>query len=138
MSPEKQRIAIAEVCGWQMVSEFENALHEKVRQYRKTIAPEDGVYARAMEWELPDYLSDLNAMHEVEGVEVSKNGYNFQVEYMVQLENVALRRRPNCTSLEVRFWLSVATAAQRAEAFLRTLGKWEESPSAVRSPDETK
>lgn len=60
----------------------------------------------------PDYCADLNAMHEAEKV----------------LAPIDL----GCMS----YWLSIilpknaelfhATARQRAEAFLRTLGKWEE------------
>lgn len=55
-----------------------------------------------------DYCSDLNAMHEAEKV----------------------LTKEHCDSYEHRLGMTVnrpwhATARQRAEAFLRTLGKWE-------------
>lgn len=53
--------------------------------------------------ELPSYTTDLNAMHEAE------NWLRTQGVLWVDYEN----RITKC-----------ATAAQRAEAFLRTLGKW--------------
>lgn len=52
MTPEKQRIAIAEVCGWKWT---EDGWHDTVRKRAvKMIAGHN----------LPDYLNDLNAMHE--------------------------------------------------------------------------
>lgn len=64
-------------------------------------------------WEkLPDYCNDLNAMAEAEGFGEDDLG-----EY---LENLAMvcAREPRVSEL--------ATAPQRAEAFLRTIGKWKE------------
>jgi hypothetical protein len=66
---------------------------------------------------LPDYLSDLNAMHEAEKVLM----YKQQIDFMEWLGMC-------CDDYGHKAWKYVhATAAQRAEAFLRTLGKWEES-----------
>ncbi len=54
---------------------------------------------------LPDYLNDLNAMHEAEKV--------LQGEQLTEY---------------VERWVEWnSTAAQRAEAFLRTLGPWKDS-----------
>jgi hypothetical protein len=61
---------------------------------------------------LPDYCIDLNSMHEAEKVLTSMQ----QEEYWDFLWNL--------TGSE--FELCHANAHQRAEAFLRTLGKWEE------------
>ena len=80
---------------------------------------------------LPDYLNDLNAMHEAEkmlswadeGALTSE-----RIRYLMNLEAVIsgpmdrFGYRPNRTR-SVPF----AKAAQRAEAFLRTLGKWEDA-----------
>ena len=52
MTPEAQRIAIAEACGWS---------YEK----NETYAP-DGAFWWSKNPEFPDYLNDLNAMHEAE------------------------------------------------------------------------
>jgi hypothetical protein len=65
-------------------------------------------------WEA-DYCTDLNAMHEAEEVLTDVQCLFFRTHLRERLEN-------HPASLYV--WH--ATARQRAEAFLRTLGKWEE------------
>ncbi len=93
MSPEKQRIAIAEVCGWSKA--------DAKRGYTLSQFTE----------QVPDYLNDLNAMHEAED-ELSGNQYMVYATILDSVEGSLFGIR--------------ATARQRAEAFLRTLGKWEE------------
>lgn len=56
-----------------------------------------------------DYCGDLNAMHEAEKVLTTFDEWDI---YCVHLGDT----QPSCAK---------ATARQRAEAFLRTLGKWE-------------
>ena len=72
------------------------------------------------EVELFDYTSDLNAMHEVEKWISSKHSTIKWVDYAAHLRVIADRDDGICYA-EYR-----ATAAQRAEAFLRTIGKWED------------
>jgi hypothetical protein len=62
---------------------------------------------------IPDYLHDLNAMQEVERAMNNNDWWKF-VEYLT-----------NICGGGIALGVS-ATAAQRAEAFLRTIGKWEE------------
>jgi len=112
MTPEEQNIAIAEACGW------------KPRKHC------NGFYRKGNEgWveKLPSYTTCLNAMHEAEKFYVfnkdldGKAGPNSYTYWSALLE--VIRRSGdgnNHTS---------ATAAQRAEAFLRTLGKWKDSTS---------
>jgi hypothetical protein len=68
---------------------------------------------------LPDYLNDLNAMHEamahLEPEQVD--------QFAAELSGIVWW---DLTSNEVGH-VANATATQRAEAFLRTIGKWEES-----------
>lgn len=92
MSPQAQRIAIAKACGWK--DEIVKAFHG-----------------------LPDYLNDLNAMHEAEKLLT-------QWEELVSYHSWLGYCGGNST-IEVHNCIH-ATAAQRAEAFLRTIGKWEE------------
>ena len=95
MKPERQRIAIAEACGWRTGYRDPEAWHP-----------------------LPDYLNDLNAMHEAEKVLSRGEGYHQKGGfglYKTALAEVCDEQHP-----------IDATAAQRAEAFLRTIGKWEE------------
>ena len=100
MKAEAQRIAIAEACGWRR-----GANHWKRLAKLRFNSPS----------RLPDYLNDLNAMHEAEKVLTmeQRNAYFFTL-------NTAVSNGEG-------FWhLLHATAAQRAEALLRTLGKWED------------
>lgn len=61
-----------------------------------------------------DYCNDLNAMHEAEGT----------LKIMKKIEMERLLEREIIGS-DYLIWR--ATARQRAEAFLRTLGKWKET-----------
>ena len=89
MTPEQQRIAIAESC-------------RRLKVHGHSVAG------------IPNYLNDLNAMHDAE--KVLKGG--MRSKYDAELTLICSR--------DYNFiWES--TASQRAEAFLRTIGKWEES-----------
>ena len=96
MKPHRQRIAIAKACGFKW-SEYSDELGQLVAEFT------------------PDYLNDLNAMHEAEKVlrddrEAAFRGWLWLAH-----------GQP-----EMRCAIVHATAAQRAEAFLRTIGKWED------------
>jgi hypothetical protein len=66
---------------------------------------------------IPDFSGDLNEMHEAEKVLNSDD--IFEAYYLALYDVTQSTRWPVC-----------ATARQRAEAFLRTLGKWEEAQDA--------
>ena len=103
MKPEEQRIAIAEVCGWKLTPCAQNPNQSTWQYGGATI-------------EIPDYLNDLNAMHEAEKV-LSRAQ---RVAFVSALCGVVgLTWRPTS-----HFDTIHATAAQRAEAFLKTLNKW--------------
>ncbi len=106
MKPLKQRIAIAEACGIVPVDEAKFPTEESFRTHR----------AHALE-KLPDYLTDLNAMHEAEGGLTPQQ----KIEYSKRLCQRHM-------SISFQIWMPAvfATSAQRAEAFLRTIGKWED------------
>jgi len=103
MKTEQINIAIAKACGWQI----------KVKAYHAK--------SPAGEWKyldkIPDYCNDLNAMHEAEKILSDESHADYACELVKTI-------RQNGEWFE-----SVsATAAQRAEAFLRTINKWEEKP----------
>lgn len=62
-----------------------------------------------------DYCNDLNAMHEAEKSLTDEQCVFVRVHLRERLENYPASR-----------YIWHATARQRAEAFLRTLDKWEE------------
>jgi len=74
---------------------------------------------------LPDYLSDLNAMHEAEET-LSRNQRAEYWHEIIKLCNQDASLLNDFDRVGIFYQLH-ATAAQRAEAFLRTIGKWEES-----------
>ena len=114
MNPEQQRIAIAEACGW-----------------KETEAWLDGrrCFERADSnagWDfdsLPDYLHDLNAMHDAEKVLT----HDQMIDYSRHVGKLVTTHLPASRAAWMDFRLINATAAQRAEAFLRTIGKWKEA-----------
>lgn len=115
MTQEAQNKAIAEACGWR----FEKGTaptyggRNKPRGWR---SPKDG----ALRVSHPNYLSDLNAMHEAEKVLQYPQTIAFQ-QALVDMLNEG-----HGTPVDFCFRVTHATAAQRAEAFLRCLGKWVE------------
>lgn len=125
MSPEAQRIAIAEACGekdphwWCPLCLAEKSPHQVTYEENCTVC------GRRVEWfETPDYLNDLNACHEMEKVlDQAKLGimHSFLEEIGERDVEKILGHRPTFCFL----W--TATAGQRSEAFLKTLGLWVES-----------
>lgn len=119
MTPEKQRIAIAEACGWYTKDGlwFHRTKHPNV---------EHGQLQPPALAQTGDYLNDLNAMHEAEKMLRPKQRF----DYMFNLECVmGFSSGPGGWDMDTEsMWaFTNATAAQRAEAFLRTIGKWEDS-----------
>jgi len=107
MKLKEQRIAIAEACGWRFA--------ETGPQGKWWAPPKGEKFVATLYERLPDYLNDLNAMHEAEKHLRSLYPRDEFHEFGYQLEEIMTRD-------EERVWH--ATAPQRAEAFLRTLGKW--------------
>jgi hypothetical protein len=96
MKPHRQRIAIAKACGFKW-SEYSDELGQLVAEF------------------IPNYLNDLNAMAEAEKVLQDDREAAFRGWLWLAHGQPELR----CAIVH-------ATAAQRAEAFLRTIGKWED------------
>ena len=120
MNPEQQRIAIAEACGWK------NADHPDVMQLKQGwTMPEkwcmDPKGVLRFDHDRPNCLNDLNAMHDAEKV-LDPKGKDGSYEYWLR----TVCHIPERESAKGRYFYR-ATAAQRAEAFLRTIGKWEEA-----------
>lgn len=109
MKPEEQRIAIAKACGWQHLPAGTYGPEDCWFRYEPT-----GERVRSTV-NLPDYLNDLNAVHEAEKVLPDIQLY-IRFLYLTVLED------PENVANEV----ATTTAAQRAEAFLRTLNLWTE------------
>jgi len=114
MNKEKQKIAIAEACGWKVK-------RRDITGYNvwEPDAEFPAQLSNNIENKLPDYLNDLNAMHEVE--KVLPDGHTYW-EFIRILDDI-VKHGPHVDYVADR---ASANAAQRAEAFLRTIGKWKE------------
>ncbi len=132
MTLEAQRVAIAEMVGWTRISKGTpissgNQLLGS-KSYCMGTPPQDKdkpedeqAYER-----VPDYLNDLNAMFEAEkslDVNVSSGDSPRYVYARYLYDIVANQEHGERQPFR-------ATAAQRAEAFLRTVGKWVEGESS--------
>jgi len=116
MTTTAQRIAIAEKCGWKRC--------RIPTQGRDDPLPRGWALNGNGGWgardRLPNYLNDLNAMHEAEKVLDA-----FQWE--LYREELAESCTPlsQCRSKEQQYKFAMhATAAQRAEAFLKAANLW--------------
>ncbi len=120
MTPDAQRIAIAEACGYKRAKDFVG--WEDPRVWTK-----NGKHRYFAE-QLPDYLTNLNAMHEAE--ERFNNSYDSDRHASI-LAEIVLGFPVLTGEITLNKWslqrIARATAAQRAEAFLRTIGKWEDA-----------
>lgn len=121
MTEEQQRIAIAEACGWSITGFISDCGMDDVAILPPGVSFKDeGAVWTYAGLGLPDYLNDLNAMFEAEKVLTPSQW----PEYAKHIRAIALREAEDGTDIYGRY--IHAAAAQRAEAFLRTIGKWKE------------
>lgn len=110
MNDLEQEIAIAKACGWEHTKTVNNPDPSAYGRHP--------IYTADVTWDLPlpDYLNDLNAMHEAETAlsEVQFGDYFDELESQMPFARPQHKRRHVCS----------ATARQRAEALLKTLNLW--------------
>ena len=118
MTPEAQRIAIAEVCGWKAchksVGGFDNG-DGILDRYVIGIPPDCTLHKI-----LPNYLNDLNAMHKA----LKFLDDEQQISFMMHLASIVSDFDVGKLTWRLVEKMLSATAAQLAEAFLRTLNLW--------------
>lgn len=112
MSPEAQRVAIADYCKlppevtWKLPSSF--------------------VVDNENRFLLPDFTNDLNACHEMEKTLIGKG----QLVMQNYLDNLCIITNGESAQMDGSYQevqeMIHATAAQRCEAFLKTLNLWKE------------
>lgn len=115
MKPEAQRVAIAEACGWVAITS------DMVGRWPNSQSSGDCDT-------IPNYLNDLNAMHEAEKtLEHMTPLYDCTLIQIISDGEFDLQKHPVASMHYVDALLGIhATAAQRAEAFLRTLNLWKD------------
>jgi len=94
-------------------SEINKTIAEYI-QWKPAIIPRDMTGKPFEGWDIPpDYCRDLNAMHEAEKILFTTNNWD-ACAYEAALQK------------ETTSWAWHSTAKQRAEAFLKTIGKWKD------------
>ncbi len=107
MTLEAQRIAIAEAEGFKRIGMCGDG------RLQGDLPPCRG-------WvEIPDYLNDLNQMHEMEKLIIQAGGTH--TAYISELQRLTQHEDNPAFS---HIWH--ATAAQKAEAFMKACGLWKE------------
>jgi hypothetical protein len=106
MTPEEKQIRIAEICGWKIDDDYEDGAlmgHHQVPD------------SEFLGWDMvPDYLNDLNAMHDAEKVLGEKCKMYHSV---LSFNGDAYLGEDNPDG-----WVFHVSASKRADAFLLTLG----------------
>lgn len=115
MSDDEQQAAIAEFCGWK-------------KKDGSNLWWNPNIKGSKVGCRIPDYLNDLNAMHEaflMLSPKVFKDRFGFnwtlRIEFLKNLENIVIAKEERVECLDV---IVNATSRDRAEALLHTIGKW--------------
>jgi len=114
MTDEQINAAIAEACGWVDCRVVQKAT---LGSCKPVAYGRPNEYGCDFVW--PSFATDLNAMHEAEKWMISSLRLLDFWKFAEQLKRIVPANLGDDSYIH-------ATARQRAEAFLRTLGKWEE------------
>ena len=117
MRLDKQRVAIAEFCGYKDIALREVGDAQTGCGYYdwcSGICGKGGVV-------IPEYINDLNAMHKAEQMMTPMQKLNYKRKYLwdAYYDGLPVEKIPLAAPVD-------ATAAQRAKALLKTIGKWED------------
>lgn len=117
MTTEQKRIAIAEACGIKIPEQWIGDARNE---------------ASFLRCDVPNYLADLNAMHEAEKSLLVKQ-WPLYLGNLATIKgwdrDISMPSSDGSFAGEFRAFIggmTHSTAAQRAEAFLRTIGKWQD------------
>lgn len=125
MKQDEQQIAIAAACGWKYIRAEVDWLPNELTGHFTKPHPTDPEKEKfyCTRHSIPDYLNDLNAMHQALAYLEPDQIDQFAAELTaIVLENDT-KAWWDLNMNEVGHVIN-ATAAQHAEAFLRTLNLW--------------
>ena len=114
MTKERQNIVIAEFCGYREIERREHPMEGCGKVLSGKIGGKDYIVA------IPNYTGSLDAMHEAI---VGRLTPMQESEFQKNLFNIFAYAEGLRDSAQV---LCNSTAAQRAEALIKTIGRWEE------------
>jgi len=114
MTTQEINIAIAESLGWTI---FHRNDKGEIKSWK---SPDGSIWQEP--WTPLRFAEDLNAMHEVEKTLNRRDHTN----YTFNLRHICCAA-PEIMESEFNYWfVANATALQRAEAYLCTIGKWKD------------
>lgn len=131
MKVEQQNTIIAKLMGAKWVKSFNRQTPNKAvlvfvenlsLDYKDEIVyvnESDENFTKVIHAHVPDYRNDLNAMHEVENLLLSDEKQIYWDYLFDHCDGTVFSR------VEDEYKMIRATAAKRAEAFLKTIGKWD-------------
>lgn len=112
MTEQQINVAIADIMGWTQITEHALLRESMGRSYTGK-HPQGGVIM-----DIPNYCGDLNAMADAEGTLT----FTDRQTYYCNVQRVMSSSLPDHRYLVMQECIR-ATARQRAEAFLRTVGR---------------
>jgi hypothetical protein len=133
MTPKAQNVAIAKACGWSRFGMYRHIASGKQllggpetlhgTPPRDNDKPQDD---QAYE-PVPNYVADLGAVAKAQATLTDEQRTAFTYHLLgVLFQDTPIESLNNNPGVVKVIWdVANATAAQRAEAFLRTLGLWE-------------
>lgn len=127
MTVQEINVAIAEACGWESKEERGEVCGIHGCVFSHFVWYQNGCRVTGVyhfdESPVPNYCHDLNAMHEAEKTLTHEQILVFRRELAKPLAG------PEGYEWNEGYERAIhATARQRAEAFLRTIGKWQPQP----------
>ena len=130
MTNEELNVEIAEYYGWRNIREQDyqpfgtDPYIDGPSQVWVGIHPESDVDSKEYEV-IPDYCNDLNEMHDAEKYILDFSRFG---RFGDELAKVVLGHTGTPEDITLSYWalqrVTHANGRQRAEAFLRTIGKW--------------
>lgn len=114
MSPEKQRVALAEFAGWlEITPETTGVIWPSVEYSNTSTAGFMYLPGTKVGTMPPDYLRDLNAIHDLFQLFSDSQYESYRIQIRLIMHRDITLREPS--------------ASQKAEAILVAIRKWEES-----------
>lgn len=129
MTDQEIQKAIAQECGYYVIQDESCMRAFSLRCERDTLRYPWCEWEAEAWLEAPDYPNDLNAMHEAERYFDDKpmDVRSLWLDTLAVCGKWPKTRNAADLKFEVQYLQARATARRRAEAFLRTVGKWKES-----------
>jgi hypothetical protein len=130
MTPREINRAIAESMGWMFHPSIANTWRtpEQVRTNIRLLRTADGPWSHPTEGRPPNYYGDLNACAEFEARITGDSKEYYAENIAVAVWGSAIGNTMSYLGASLSYLgasqLITATAPQRCEAYLRTIGKW--------------